>query len=348
MTQVLEIKEKKQNLGIYYTPVEIVNFIFNMLNIWKANDEKKNKRWESKNHYPSIIDPAVGEGIFLKTALESHFTKSDYIFGLDIDADVVKRWTSLCLLNEFKGDKKKLEAHFFHQNGLDKIHWEQHILKYKYKLKPEDIKNQQFDAVVGNPPFGGIGVDFKNKNNGTANLLEALKKYEIFTFKKAFAKSEKVDENQGSLFSENEPAINSNFTDERIAQFSEGMPIEVLFLERFIQLAKPKGWIAIIVPDGILSNSNLEYVRKFIVSKTKVEAIISLPRDTFKDSGTNAKTSILFLQKYETELNLMNGGMKFLNYPVFMSKFENINKEKNNNKESLSIIAEKFENFINS
>ena len=74
------------------------------------------------------------------------------------------------------------------------------------------------------------------------------------------------------------------------------MQIEVLFIERFIQLCKQDGWIAIIIPDGILANSNMHYVREFIADNTKVEAIISLPRDAFKHVGTSAKTSILFLK----------------------------------------------------
>lgn len=331
MKEVLEAKshkEKKQELGIFYTPIEIVNFIFDMLLIWKTKDDKDNKRWESKKHYPSLIDPAVGEGVFLKTALEKGFTKPEYIFGIDVDADVVKKWPSLCLLDAFKGEMKKLEAHFFHQNGLDKIHWEQHTNHYKYRLKAEDIRIQQFDTVVGNPPFGGIGIDFKNLTNTSKGLLEALKKYDLFTYRQSFLKAEKTkNENQINLFAVNDTPINSYFKDDRIAQLAEGMPIEVLFVERFIQLAKPNGWIAIIVPDGILSNSNLDYVRQFIAAKTKVEAIVSLPRDAFKNTGTNAKTSILFLRKYETELNAFNGMAKHLDYHVFISRTDSLNSE---------------------
>ena len=40
----------------------------------------------------------------------------------------------------------------------------------------------------------------------------------------------------------------------------------------------------------------MHYVREFISENTKVEAIVSLPRDAFKHVGTSAKTSILFLK----------------------------------------------------
>lgn len=325
-SEILDIKAKKQSLGIFYTPPEIVEFIFDILHIWKKQDERINKRWESKNHFPTVIDPAVGEGIFLKKAVEKGFTKPDYIFGLDIDAEVVNKWPLLNLLKEFNGNYDLLKAHFFHQNGLDRIRWEQH--KYKYKIKSEYILKQQFDTVVGNPPFGGIGIDFNDNSAGTIELLGSLKNFELFSYRKYFAKTDKTQDNkQINLFNLAEPISNTYISSEKIAEYAEGIPIEILFVERFIQLAKPNGWIAIILPDGILSNSNLEYVRRYIASKTKVEAIVSLPRYTFKDSGTNAKTSILFLRKFETELNILNGNQDCLDYPVFITSLDYLNKE---------------------
>jgi len=38
--------------------------------------------------------------------------------------------------------------------------------------------------------------------------------------------------------------------------------VEVLFLERFIRLARSGGVVGIIIPDGILANTNYEYVTK--------------------------------------------------------------------------------------
>ena len=76
--------------------------------------------------------------------------------------------------------------------------------------------------------------------------------------------------------------------------------IEVLFLERFIQLAKNGGFIGIILPDGILLNVNYKYLREFILNRCKVLAIVSLPRGIFNSSkDTTSKTSILILKKGE-------------------------------------------------
>jgi len=74
--------------------------------------------------------------------------------------------------------------------------------------------------------------------------------------------------------------------------------VEVLFLERFIQLAREGGIIAIILPDGVFLNLNYRRIREFIMSNCEVIAVISLPRAIFRSSkSTTSKTSILFLRK---------------------------------------------------
>lgn len=71
--------------------------------------------------------------------------------------------------------------------------------------------------------------------------------------------------------------------------------LEVLFLELFWKLTKPNGKIAIILPDGPLSNKPFKYVREWLLCRAHVQAIISLPRGTF--SQTTAKTNILIAQR---------------------------------------------------
>ena len=74
--------------------------------------------------------------------------------------------------------------------------------------------------------------------------------------------------------------------------------VEVLFIERFIQLARPGGVIAIILPDGVFLNLNHRRVREFILERCRVLAVISLPRAIFNGTrSTTSKTSILFALK---------------------------------------------------
>ena len=72
---------------------------------------------------------------------------------------------------------------------------------------------------------------------------------------------------------------------------------EILFIERCINLLKDHGKMGIVLPDSIFTNLTLEYVRKFILEKTKILAIISLPSHAFVPSGAGVKSSLLFLEK---------------------------------------------------
>lgn len=74
--------------------------------------------------------------------------------------------------------------------------------------------------------------------------------------------------------------------------------IEVLFLERFLQLVRGGGVVGIILPDGVLSSKNLKYVREFILNNFVLLSVVSLPRGIFRSAfNTTSKTSILFIKK---------------------------------------------------
>jgi type I restriction enzyme M protein len=73
--------------------------------------------------------------------------------------------------------------------------------------------------------------------------------------------------------------------------------IEILFLEKFVRLAKPGGVIAIILPEGIFASLGLVYVRKWVLSVGGVLGVVSLPGNLF--SRANVSVSVLFLKKGE-------------------------------------------------
>jgi len=69
--------------------------------------------------------------------------------------------------------------------------------------------------------------------------------------------------------------------------------------------------LAVVLPDGILTNSSLQYVREYILDKYKLRAVVSLPQDAFRYYGAGVKSSILLLQKW--------GDTKEADYPIFMA-----------------------------
>ena len=81
---------------------------------------------------------------------------------------------------------------------------------------------------------------------------------------------------------------------------------EILFLERCFDFLKwGTGELAIILPDGILNNSSLQYVRDYIEQHFQILAVVSLPQTAFSHYGAGVKPSILFLRKFsEAEYSL--------------------------------------------
>lgn len=80
-----------------------------------------------------------------------------------------------------------------------------------------------------------------------------------------------------------------------LGQGRKSQAIEILFLEKFVRLAKPGGVIAIILPEGVFASLGLVYVRKWVLSVGGVLGVVSLPGNLF--SRANVSVSILFLKK---------------------------------------------------
>lgn len=201
-----------RTLGQYFTPLPVVDQCYRLL---QAFDPAKN---------PRIIDPACGEGVFLRRALELGITTPDRLFGIERDPTIAPP-------NAIIGD------------GL--LPLAQSAIRYPRS-------EIAFDWVVGNPPFGTrcLATDPKLLNF-TINAGRPLDNY----------------------------------------------PIEILFLDRFWQLAKPGGYVAIIVPDGILANARLAYVREWLTARATIKEVISLPQHTFQRNGASSKASILVFGK---------------------------------------------------
>lgn len=88
---------------------------------------------------------------------------------------------------------------------------------------------------------------------------------------------------------------------------------EILFIERCVQFVKPgTGKIAIVLPDGILTNSSLQYVRDYIMEHTQILVVVSLPKTAFSHFGAGVKASLVFLRR-------KSEGEELSNYAIFMA-----------------------------
>jgi type I restriction enzyme M protein len=144
----------------------------------------------------------------------------------------------------------------------------------------QSVKPGRFDIVVTNPPFGSkIPI-------GDPHVLEQfeLAKFEL---------------ENGSR--------------------RPSMPPEQLFIERCLYLLKPGGRMAIVLPDSILSNPGLAFIRRWILKRARVLASVDLPQVTF-EPYTGTQTSVLLLQKKtREELMVEQETGKLRDYEVFMT-----------------------------
>ena len=75
------------------------------------------------------------------------------------------------------------------------------------------------------------------------------------------------------------------------------LPAEQLFVEAALKFVKPGGYLAIVLPDGILNNPSLRFIRSWLLSRTRIIASVDLPKTTFKASGGVNNPSMLIVQK---------------------------------------------------
>jgi len=156
-------------------------------------------------------------------------------------------------------------------------------------IQREKIKLGSFDVLLTNPPFG-------SKIPITSQSL--LEQYEL-GFK---WKSDKKT---------NEWERTDKILDKQVPQ--------ILFIERCLQLLKPGGRMAIVLPEGVFGNPTDRYIFEYIFENTKILAIISCPHETFQPS-THTKTSVLFLEKTTNDKN---------DYNFFMAIAEKCGHDKN-------------------
>jgi len=128
---------------------------------------------------------------------------------------------------------------------------------------PSHMREGQFDLVVGNPPFARVSCS--DVPGG-----------ERFLTWRRFAAGRTRGRRRGRPVK---------------------VPLEALFLERFAELAAPGGTAAIVLPDGVLANRRLAFLRQWLLTGFTVHAIVAFPRGVFSKTGTTAKTNVIIFSK---------------------------------------------------
>jgi len=253
-----QVSKKKE--GQFFTPRPVIDMVVKMLNP-KANE--------------FVIDPACGSAGFLLHSVmwvaggvisgkplppsAQNFAQNK-IYGIDFAPKAVKIAKAINLI---VGDGK---SHIYKDNSLAPHTWEDETKAglrsrlLRFPSDPEKDRENQEKFL-----FFDFDVLMTNPPfAGTVKERDILKLY-------------KLTEKNGRLVNK--------------------VGRHILFLERCLHFLKPGGRMAIVLPQGLLNNTNAEYIRRFVIDEARILAVVGLHVNTFKPH-TGTKTSVLFLRKY--------------------------------------------------
>lgn len=264
------------DFGQYFTPRAIVKFIVDVLPI---------------NHESLVLDTSCGSGGFLLHALDKvRQEANEYYPDYKTDTDEAKRhythWHEFAANNLFGIEINEQIARVAKMNMI--IHDDGHtnVISSDGLRDSEDLINgsgnkgfiyNHFNFIITNPPFGSV-----------------------------IKQTEKAYMNQYGFALKPEDWLNPK---------SRPMPrdtqnTEILFIEQCHQFLVEGGYLAIVLPDGVLTNSSLQYVRDGIEDKYRIVAVVSLPQTAFQATGAGVKSSVLFLRKHNQSITEKIQGQK--------------------------------------
>lgn len=218
-------------------------------------------------HNKDVLDLACGSGGFLLYALDYMRKQAGEFYDKDT-IDYYNYWHNFAAKHLYGIEINDEIARVAKMNMI--VHDDGHtnVISHdalddieKMGLHKEKFQKEAFDFILTNPPFGSV-------------INKAEKPY-LSGYEMGKSKDAKGRE-------KDRPRQNS----------------EILFIERIWEFLKPgTGKAAIILPDGILTNSSLQYVRDFILEKFRLLAVVSLPQCAFAHFGAGVKASIIFVRK---------------------------------------------------
>jgi type I restriction enzyme M protein len=260
-----------RELGQFFTPRSIVKMMTRLADL-RADSERQDK----------VIDGCCGSGGFLIEALAVMREKINNNSGLSPKekADLLEKVCNQCLFGIDYAKEPPLARIarinvYLHGDGGSRIYYADGLdkkLDATKEKEPEVIRNMKelretlarptlFDAVLTNPPFS------MTKSKGNETELQILIQYELAR--------RKPDS----------------------AQLRASLRCSVMFFERYAELLRPGGALLTVIDESILAGPEYAFVRNYIRQKFLIRAIISLPGDAFRQSGSRIKTSALLLEK---------------------------------------------------
>ena len=177
-------------------------------------------------------------------------------------------------------------------------------------LNVNGIFENRFDVILTNPPFGSrVEKDLKITEADKFTDQEKIKHYTKIYGEKYTNALKQVSDNI------NKPVL-SLYKSGNLSTLTE-----VLFIERCLNLLKPGGRLGIVLPEGVLNNTNLQNVRELFEGMAKIILITSIPQDVFMASGATVKPSLMFFKKFTKEEALQYEDAKTKAYDKIKEKY---------------------------
>ena len=294
----------KGNFGQYFTPRPIIEFSIEML---------------KPNHNDYVLDTSCGSGGFLLYAMDCIRKQASEYYD-PASSDYYKYWHDFAEKRLFGIEINDEIARVAKMNMI--VHDDGHtnVISFdaldnidKMTEHNRGFERNKFDLILTNPPFGSKVSKSERPYLGSFFLGTVLDK-------------------SGGQKKKNGTVVT------RPNQSSE-----VLFIERIWEFLKPgTGRAAIVLPDGILTNSSMQYVRDFILDKFQLLAVVSLPQAAFAHFGAGVKASVIFVRKREDD------EIPSDDEAIFMAAPENIGYDatgRENLNSQLPEIVTQFEEF---
>ena len=230
------------------------------------SDKKKAEIDERVDEYFTILNQELDT---IHTDSRLQHLSSDCIFGTDANPRMARTAKMNMIMH---GDG---HGGVHHHDGL---------------LNVNGIFENRFDVILTNPPFG-------SRVEKSLKITEADK----FTDE---AKIKHYTKRYGEEYIKALEQVNGNIGESVLSLYESGKLsglTEVLFIERCLRLLKPGGRLGIVLPEGVLNNTQLQSVRELFEGMAKIILITSIPQDVFMASGATVKPSLMFFKKFTTE-----------------------------------------------
>lgn len=279
----------KQDKGQFFTHGNIVRFILYALKIDQlAIDLVNGKENPAKPRLPFICDPSCGSGTFLIDAMKLITSRINKNHTLLSDSIVVKRFLGTNF-PDFKENSWAREYIYGIEKNSDLA------LATKVNMVLHGDGSINIFAKDGLLPFREyelqtkVSILSKNESHINYNYPYPVNEgFDVVVSNPPFA----------IPLDKNAKKENANFF-----MFAEKPNSENLFVERWYQLLKEKGFLGVVLPESFFDTSNNSYIRLFLYKYFKIIGIVSIPggKDGAFQPYTGTKTNLLFAQKKSKE-----------------------------------------------